>query len=95
MESAFINDFGFSVKAEGNIRKDAYWFGEAQSRVVISVKKGFEENVVSFLNQHELSFTALGMVTKKDVIIEKENWGNIDNWKVLYDNAIGIFMGGE
>ncbi|MFN5136171.1 MAG: phosphoribosylformylglycinamidine synthase subunit PurL [Chitinophagaceae bacterium] len=39
LESSFTNNLGFDVVADdSNIRKDAYWFGEGQSRVVVSVK---------------------------------------------------------
>src|SRR6476620_11684572 len=38
LESAFVADLGFKVAAaKSDIRRDAYWFGEAQSRVVVSV----------------------------------------------------------
>src|SRR5579862_7310503 len=38
-ESAFANNLGFDVVASDfNIRKDAYWFGESQSRIVVSVQ---------------------------------------------------------
>ncbi|MFN2459047.1 MAG: AIR synthase-related protein, partial [Chitinophagaceae bacterium] len=52
-ESSFNNDLGFNVaqsplstSGEGlGVRPDAYWFGEAQSRVVVSVR---EENISEF-----------------------------------------------
>ena len=38
LESSFRNNLGFDVVASDyRIRKDAFWFGEAQSRVVVSV----------------------------------------------------------
>ena len=46
LESAFHRNLGFDVVASDySIRKDGYWFGEAQSRVVVSVSK---ENVAAF-----------------------------------------------
>ncbi|MDE3253257.1 MAG: phosphoribosylformylglycinamidine synthase subunit PurL, partial [Bacteroidota bacterium] len=36
LESGFFRELGFEVEAETDIRKDAYWFGEAQGRVVVS-----------------------------------------------------------
>ena len=45
-ESAFKNNLGFDVVANDyRIRKDAYWFGESQSRVVVSVKILNEDEV--------------------------------------------------
>ncbi len=41
LESAFHRDLGFDVVASDyNLRKDAYWFGESQSRVVVTVAPG-------------------------------------------------------
>src|SRR5580692_2357387 len=37
-ESAFPRELGFRARS-GDVRKDAFWFGEAQSRVVVSVSK--------------------------------------------------------
>jgi len=37
LESAFYNNKGFEVNSNASsLRKDAYWMGEAQSRVVVS-----------------------------------------------------------
>ncbi len=37
-ESAFFNNLGFTVNQQKKqIRKDAYWFGEAQGRVVVTI----------------------------------------------------------
>ena len=38
IESALPNNLGFDIETDPNFRKDAYLFGESQSRVVISVK---------------------------------------------------------
>ena len=37
-ESALPNQFGFEIKTDASIRKDAYLFGESQSRAVVSIK---------------------------------------------------------
>ena len=36
-EMGFNNDLGFSVETKNNVRKDAFLFGEAQGRAVVSV----------------------------------------------------------
>jgi phosphoribosylformylglycinamidine synthase subunit PurL len=87
VESAFKNNLGFDVVASDfNIRKDAYWFGESQSRVVVSVKP---ENMNAFkkiLGNHP--FEELGFVTNNSVEVDGMFWGNINEWKDKYDNAI-------
>ncbi len=96
LESAFTNNLGFSVtQNDSNIRSDAFWFGEAQSRVVLSVSVTQEEIVASTLNSSKIPFTKLGNVTASTVNIGQENWGNIKDWKEKYDNLIGEMMSKE
>jgi phosphoribosylformylglycinamidine synthase len=42
VESGMKNGLGFDISTDKNIRKDAFLFGEAQSRVVVTVKKDDE-----------------------------------------------------
>jgi phosphoribosylformylglycinamidine synthase len=91
-ESAFNNQLGFAVTAQENFRKDAYWFGEAQSRVVVSVKAAEENNFISAMQKFRTVFSRLGTVTEKDISIDNESWDTITDWQNKYDNAIGNAM---
>ncbi len=94
LESAFINDLGFDVSsANDSIRKDAYWFGEAQSRVVVSVEAGKVESFKSMMGNHPYEF--LGTVTSGDVKVEGESWGDIQAWKDRYDSSIANLLAGH
>ncbi len=86
LESSFNRELGFDVKGNPDIRKDAFWFGEAQSRVVVTVKPEQEAAFKAALGKqpHEL----LGTVTGTDVVIDGENWGSAAHWKYSYDTAI-------
>ncbi len=90
-ESGFNRNLGFSVmQQKTSMRKDAYWFGEAQSRVVVSVRK---EDVDDFEERlQNIPFEKLGVVTPGKVEIEKEDWGDISFWKEKYDTAIEIYF---
>ena len=91
LESAFQNDFGFEVKqSDKSIRSDAYWFGESQSRVVVSVAPDRLKEFQSACGDH--SFTVLGSVTKNTIQVDGNHWGSIDDWKNLYDTAIEKYM---
>ncbi len=96
MESAFNRELGFEIKkTDTAIRKDAYWFGEAQGRIVVSVNM---KNQTTFLDQLEksgIAYTELGKVTGGDIIIENENWGAVAEWKDKYDNAITELLKGQ
>jgi phosphoribosylformylglycinamidine synthase len=86
-ESGFNRELGFSVKqTDDKIRKDAFWFGESQGRVVVSVSidkcDEFEKAISDF------PFKKLGIVTTGQVKIDNEEWGDISLWKEKYDTAI-------
>lgn len=96
LESSFTNDLGFDVAAtDASIRKDAFWFGEAQSRVVVSVTADKTTAAEEILKQCNIPFAVLGKVTNGVVITEGELWGQITDWKEKYDNAIGNILKGH
>ena len=94
-ESAFNKDLGYTINTDKNIRKDAYLFGEAQSRVVVSASGELSTVIESFLKNTNTPFEKLGTVTAGDITIDEENWGSIIDWKEKYDNAIGNLLAGQ
>jgi len=89
-ESGFNRLLGFEVaQNNGMVRKDAFWFGEAQGRVVVTVKTG---NVANFESALKIPFEKLGTVTSQEIIIDGYSWGNINEWSEKYDNAIGNYF---
>jgi phosphoribosylformylglycinamidine synthase len=90
-ESAFPNGLGFDVKAgNGAVRKDAYWFGESQSRVVVSVAS---DKVAAFKKAlGNLPYEELGVVTDGSFKVDGVKWGNVSDWKEKYDHAIENYM---
>jgi phosphoribosylformylglycinamidine synthase len=89
-ESGFRRGLGFIVNQQiSGIRKDAYWFGEAQGRVVVTVRP---DNVEAFEKSLKIPFEKLGTVTSGEAKIDNESWGAISDWKEKYDNAIGDFL---
>ncbi|HTS46269.1 MAG TPA: phosphoribosylformylglycinamidine synthase subunit PurL [Puia sp.] len=94
LESAFVDNFGFTViTTDPDIRKDAFWFGESQSRIVVSVKaeklNECKEILGSFLYQE------IGIVTGSDIEIDGMDWGNIGEWKNKYERAIENLLAGS
>jgi phosphoribosylformylglycinamidine synthase len=89
LESAFYNHKGFNVASNNSaLRKDAYWLGEAQSRVVVSCNADQVAQLEQSAKAAGVAFTILGNVTNGDVVVENENWGTIATWKNEYDTAI-------
>lgn len=85
-ESGFPGQMGFSIFLSKEIRGDAFLFGEAQSRVVVSVEPEKEDHFMQHLNGFQAE--ELGQVTSGHVFVNEESWGKIGDWKELYDTSI-------
>ncbi|TDH18302.1 phosphoribosylformylglycinamidine synthase subunit PurL [Segetibacter sp. 3557_3] len=95
MESGFNRELGFDVQQTAqDVRNDAYWFGESQSRVVVSCTIKNAEALLSELKNSGIAFEYLGIVTEGNIDMEGEYWGHISEWKELYDTAIARHMTG-
>ncbi|MEP6746361.1 MAG: phosphoribosylformylglycinamidine synthase subunit PurL [Bacteroidota bacterium] len=91
IESCFNRNTGMDVvAADFNIRKDAYWFGESQSRVVVTVSEADVPAFKKIIADHV--YEELGFVTSHSVEVDGMDWGNIADWKNMYDNAIGDIL---
>lgn len=88
LESGFHRNLGFAVQTNSAIRKDAFWFGEAQSRVVVSCSAEQLNNIEAAAQKAGIAVIILGTVTSGNIEVNGESWGNIDTWKNLYDTAI-------
>ena len=87
-ESAFKNNLGFDISTDRNVRKDAYLFGENQSRVIVSVKKENEVALVKTLKELNAKFSKLGFVKGKEIRIDGEVYGSVSEYKKLYETSI-------
>ena len=92
LESAMPRGLGFSVNSNPNIRKDAWLFGEAQSRVVVSVRTEQKAAFERFLQDENAAFELLGEVTGNAVVIDAENWGPVTDWKRTYETVLSQIM---
>ncbi|HYD20053.1 MAG TPA: phosphoribosylformylglycinamidine synthase subunit PurL [Flavipsychrobacter sp.] len=87
LESAMNNNLGFEVETDKDIRKDACLFGEAQSRVIVSVNPAVHSMFEAELD--DVSFTKLGVVNAGgEIKVDEESWGYISDWKEAYDTAL-------
>ncbi|MEY4309459.1 MAG: hypothetical protein RL422_1662 [Bacteroidota bacterium] len=69
-ESSFPRGLGFNVTSDAAIRQDAFWFGEAQSRVVVSVDASKKAAFESALQAQGVKFSALGSVQGTDMVAD-------------------------
>jgi phosphoribosylformylglycinamidine synthase II len=92
LESSMHKGLGFEISSDSTVRKDAFLFGEAQSRVVISVAPGKEAELTKHLEQSGLTFSKLGNVKGNNLVIDGENFGGVEEYKVSYDTTIEKLM---
>lgn len=69
-ESAFPRGLGFDVKSNAGIRQDAMWFGEAQSRVIVSVSPAKQAAFEAHLAGLGIKSTKLGTVKGTDMVVD-------------------------
>jgi phosphoribosylformylglycinamidine synthase II len=92
LESAMLNGLGFDISSDETVRKDAFLFGEAQSRVIVSVKKTDEDKFIDLMMATQAEFEYLGDVKGKEMIIDGESFGKVSEAKKIFDNALGELL---
>jgi len=94
LESGFNRNLGFDIQqTDVEVRKDAYWFGEAQSRAVVSTTIKQAEALTDLLDGLVIPYEYLGIVTSGNIDMHGDYWDKITDWKELYDTAIEKMMG--
>ena len=87
-EMSMPNKLGFDIVTDAEIREDAFLFGEAQSRVVVTINEDQEEEFIEYMMNQTVPYTLLGHVTKGKMCVDDEHFGYVDEIKDLYDNAL-------
>jgi phosphoribosylformylglycinamidine synthase II len=91
-ESSFVSGLGFEVNSDKTIRKDAFLFGEAQGRIVVSVRKEDEVKLVDELKKHGVKFSKLGFIRGKEMVVDSESMGPVKESRELYDHALEVIL---
>lgn len=91
-ESAMAGGTGFSITTDSAFRKDAYLFGESQSRVVVSVAPVRSAEFEAALQSAGVAFSKIGEVTEADFVVDGETVLTVAEAGELYDNALGKIM---
>jgi phosphoribosylformylglycinamidine synthase len=88
IEKGFNRNLGFAVEASVSSRNDAFWLGEAQSRVVVTCSAEQLAELQGDAMEKGIGCTVIGKVTDGAIAVNGADWGNIAAWKNLYDTAI-------
>ena len=92
IESCMDKNFGFQINGEKSIRDDAFLFGESPSRVIVSVSKSKENNFVKHLESERVDFRLIGSVTSGEISFNDISFGDIKDYKNLYENSLSDKM---
>lgn len=88
LEKAFVNSIGFQVTKQDPMAADRWWFGEGQSRIVISVATNLVSEVTNFLAETGVNCAFLGLTTGQDIRVDGVDFGHVSHWKELYNKSI-------
>jgi phosphoribosylformylglycinamidine synthase len=88
IESAFPKKLGFDVQSDANFRQDAFWFGEAQSRVLVSVSPKDKSAFESFLKEQSVAFSQLGSVKGSDFVADGQVVSSVEKASGSYFTAL-------
>ncbi len=83
---------GFDIVSDAEVRRDAFLFGEAQGRVIITVTEDDEDEFIDMAGEHDVPLTLLGHVTQGKMMVDGDHFGFVADARHIYDNAIGDEM---
>lgn len=88
VESAIARGFGFDITTAAEVRKDAFLFGESQSRIVVSVTASNEDKFIDYMLENNIPFSALGHVTKSELRVDDNSYGFVHDVRKIYESAL-------
>ena len=95
LESAMVNMLGFEIETDHTIRKDAFLFGEGQSRVIISTTAEKAFTIENICKEYDVIVNVIGRVTTGAISVDEIDYGTISTYKKIYDEAISSYMKSE
>lgn len=92
VEMGIPKGLGFDITSDAAVRADAFLYGESQSRIVVTVEGGMEEEIVETLTKVKIPFLLLGHVTRGKMVVDDAHFGFIDDAAKIYNNTLGSKM---
>ncbi|MBN1251734.1 MAG: phosphoribosylformylglycinamidine synthase subunit PurL [Bacteroidales bacterium] len=88
VESSLVSGYAFDIITDAEIRPDAFLFGEAQGRIIVSITPSREKDFIDFMMKEKVSYLALGHVTKGEMRVDDISFGFIADAKKEYESAL-------
>ena len=92
VEMALPRGLGFDVVTDSEVREDAFLFGEAQGRAVVTVDQDNEDEFLDLMSASRVSSVLLGHVTQGKLVVDDAPFGMINDARKVYEEAIPRIM---
>lgn len=87
-ESCMAGNLGCVVNGDNSFRKDAFYFGEAQSRVLVSIDPSKKESFINAAQSSNQEIYHLGKVAGKELVVDGVTISTIKELIQSYSNTI-------
>ncbi len=88
VEMGIPGGLGFDITGDAAVREDAFLFGESQSRILVTLPGGMEEEIIETMHELKVPFSLLGHVTRGKMMVDDEHFGFIDDATKIYNNTL-------
>lgn len=88
LESSIANNLGVDIKSNNDIRIDAFLFGEAQSRVVVSVDPKHQVAFEKAMLDTNVPFVNIGHVRGNAFVMDGNSYGTVQEFAGMYNTSI-------
>jgi phosphoribosylformylglycinamidine synthase len=88
LESAITGQLGFEIETVSGQRADGILFGEAQGRVMVTVRPEHAEAFEAMAAQTSVPIHKFGQVSESVVSVDGQDWGSVSDWKGHYESAL-------
>lgn len=84
--------FGAAIKVFDNFRKDALYFGESQSRIIVSCHQKFKNDLVQIAFEFEIEIQELGSVVKDYLTINNDIHLHVETLEEAYYTGLEKYL---
>lgn len=88
LESAMAGEMGFDICTESQFRNDAWLFGEAQGRVIVTVDAGLLEKLTALADESDVRILQIGTVTGNRITVNGMDIGLVSEYADIYQGAL-------
>ncbi|GAB4410609.1 MAG: phosphoribosylformylglycinamidine synthase subunit PurL [Bacteroidia bacterium] len=92
VESALVRGIGFDVVCPGDIRQDAFLYGEGGGRVVVSLSPGQTAAVQAAASAAGVPVRHVGTTTGTTAVVNGQSLGTIDALRQHYESTLVGYM---